>query len=62
MKMNIKIDPKVVKIGFTALGMGLTYLGSMITSNIQQRDQKEAMVKIAKEIVKEELTKTGKGV
>lgn len=55
MKMNIKIDPKVVKIGFTALGMGLTYLGSMITNNIQQKDQKEAMVKIAKEIVKEEL-------
>ena len=62
MKMNIKIDPKVAKFGAAAIGMAFTYIGSMITNNIQQKDQKEAMVKIAKEIVKEELTKSGKGV
>ena len=55
MKMNIKIDPKIAKIGFTVLGMAFTGIGSMITSSIQQKDQKEAMVKIAKDIVKEEL-------
>lgn len=60
--MKIKIDPKVAKIGAALLGMAFTGLGSMITNNIQQKEQKDAMVKIAKEIVKEELTKSGKGV
>lgn len=60
--MKIKIDPKVTKIGFTMLGMGFTYLGSMITNRIQEEGHKEAMVKIAKDIVKEELRKSGKGV
>ena len=62
MKMKFKIDPKLEKIGLAAIGMMFTALGSMITNNIQQRDQKETMTKIAKEVFMEELTKSGKGV
>lgn len=53
--MKIKIDPKVAKIGAALAGMGFTALGSWITNTIQQKDQRETMVKIAKEVLKEEL-------
>jgi hypothetical protein len=61
MKTKIKIDPKVAKIGFTLLGMAFTGIGSMITSNVQHKDQKEAMTEIAKTAIEEALKNQVKG-
>ena len=60
--MKIKIDStKAKSMGLAALGMLCTGIGSMIAGYVQKGEQKEAMEKIAKNIVEEALKNQAKG-